>query len=73
MNGWAYAAGLNALTSGVVIVAVKVMINSAVKRFERQVDLEREDRIRVDADIWSAFNEHGHKGFDGNDSRVTRG
>ncbi len=72
MDGWAYVAGLNALTSGVVIVAVKVMINSTVKRFEKQADLEREDRIRVDADIWSAFNEHGHKGFSGNNARVTK-
>ena len=72
MDGWAYVAGANALTSAVVIGAVKWMISSAVKRFERQVDIEREDRIRIDNELWSAVNDHGHKGLNGNDAKVTR-
>ncbi len=72
MDGWTYIAGLNVAMSGTVIVAVKMIVNSAVKRFEKQADLEREDRIRTVADLWGAFNDHGHKGLDSNGSMVTR-
>ena len=58
--------------STVVIYAVKKIIESNIKRIERQITLEREDRIKGDGDMWTAFDKHGHKGLDGNDARVTR-
>lgn len=61
MDGWVYVAGVNAAMSTVVIVAVKMIVGSAMRRFEKQAD-----------DLWSAVNEHGHKGLDGNDAKVTR-
>ena len=61
MDGWTYVAGANTIMSGVIIVAVKMIISSAVKRFEKQTDA-----------LWHALNEHGHKGLDGNNAKVTR-
>lgn len=61
MDGWAYVAGANAVTSAVVIVAVKMIVGSAVKSFEKQTD-----------SLWNAINEHGHKGLNGNNAKVTR-
>ena len=68
MDGWMYIAGANAIMNGVVILAVKSMISSTIKR----VETERDDRIRIDNELWSAVNAHGHKGLDGNDAKVTR-
>jgi len=53
----AYVAGMNV----VEIAAVKMMISSAVKRFDKRTD-----------ELWSAINTHGHKGLDGNNAKVTR-
>lgn len=61
MDGWLYVAGANAAMNMFVIAAVKVIVGSAVKRFEKQTDA-----------LWSAVNEHGHKGLDGNNAKVTR-
>lgn len=61
MDGWIYVAGANAAMNVVVITAVKIIIGSAVKRFEKQTD-----------ELWSAVNTHGHKGLNGNDAKVTR-
>jgi len=61
MDGWTYIAGANAVTSAVIIVAVKMIVGSAVRRFEKQTD-----------SLWKAVNEHGHKGLDGNNAKVTR-
>ena len=61
MDGWVYVAGANAAMNAVIIVAVKMIVGSAVKRFEKQTDT-----------LWDAINKHGHKGLDGNDAKVTR-
>ena len=61
MDGWAYIAGANAVMNGVVIAAVKIIVSSAAKRSEKQTDA-----------LWHAVNEHGHKGLDGNNAKVTR-
>ena len=53
----AYVTGMNVI----VIAAVKMIISSAVKRFDKRTD-----------ELWSAVNAHGHKGLDGNDAKVTR-
>ena len=52
-----YVAGMNVL----VVAAVKMIVSSAVKRFDKRTD-----------DLWSALHTHGHKGLDGNDAKVTR-
>lgn len=72
MDGWVYVAGLNVMVGGGVIAAVKIIVSSAVKGFEKRVDTERDDRIRIDNELWRAVNDHGHKGLDGNDAKVTR-
>lgn len=61
MDGWVYVAGVNAAMNLVVIAAVKMIVGSAVKRFEEQTD-----------DLWCAVNKHGHKGLNGNNAKVTR-
>ena len=68
MDGWAYVAGINVVTSGVIVAAMKIIFGSTIKRIET----ERDDRIRIDNELWHAVNEHGHKGLDGNDAKVTR-
>jgi len=53
----AYVTGMNII----VIAAVKIIVGSAVKRFDKRTD-----------ELWSAINTHGHKGLNGNDAKVTR-
>lgn len=53
----AYMAGMNII----VIAAVKLIVSSAVKRFDKRTD-----------ELWAAINTHGHKGLDGNNAKVTR-
>ena len=53
----AYVAGMNII----VIAAVKMIVSSAVKRFDKRTD-----------DLWNAIHTHGHKGLNGDDAKVTR-
>lgn len=65
-------AGINTITLGIVVYAVKKTINSCLDGMEKRLDSEREDRIKIDNALWDAVNRHGHKGLSGNDARVTR-
>jgi len=64
--------GVNTLTLGVVLFAVKKIVNSSIKGLEKRLDNEKDDRVKIDNELWTAVNKHGHKGLDENGSRVTR-
>lgn len=66
------SAAMYGAVSGVTIYATKKIIGSAVKGLSERIDREREDRLRVEGELWDAVNSHGHKGLDGNDARVTK-
>ena len=75
MNGATYlvaSASVNTVALGVVVYAVKKIVNAALRGFELRIDTERDDRVKIDNELWSAVNSHGHKGLNGDDSRVTR-
>jgi len=65
-------AAINGVSLVVVIYAVKSIINGTVEGLSTQIEREREDRMKVNNDLWRAFNSHGHKGLDSNGSKVTR-
>ena len=54
--------------SGITIFATKKIIKTAIKGLSDRIDTEREDRLRVETELWA----HGHKGLDGNNARVTK-
>ena len=64
--------GVNTLTLGVVLFAVKKIVNTSIKGLEKRLDNEKDDRVKIDNELWTAVNKHGHKGLDENGSRVTR-
>jgi len=66
------AASVNGITLGVVLFAIKRIVNSSLKGLEKRLDTERDDRVKIDNELWSAVNSHGHKGLDENNARVTR-
>ena len=66
------ATSANGLALGVVIFAVKKIITASLKGLEKRLDTERDDRVKVDNELWRAVNSHGHKGLDENNARVTR-
>jgi len=63
---------VNGIALGVVIFAVKKIITTSLKALERRLDCEKDDRVKVDNELWAAVNSHGHKGLDENNARVTR-
>jgi hypothetical protein len=67
-----FAAVANSIALGVVVFAVKKIVNTAINGLGRRLDTEREDRIKEDDEIWGAINKHGHKGLDVDGSKVTR-
>ena len=58
--------------SGVTIYATKKIIGSAVKGLSGRIDREREDRLRIEGELRTAANSHGHVGLKGNNAKVTR-
>jgi len=66
------AVSANSIALGVVAFAVKKIVNTAMKGLEKRLDTERDDRVKIDNELWAAVNSHGHKGLDGDDARVTR-
>ena len=58
--------------SGITIFATKKIIGTAIKGLTGRIDQEREDRLRVNKDLWKAANTHGHAGLKGNNAKVTR-
>lgn len=64
--------GVNTLTLGIVLFAVKKIVNTSIKGLETRLDNEKDDRVKIDNELWSAVNSHGHKGLDKEGSRVTR-
>lgn len=66
------ATGVNGITLGVVLFAVKKIINTSLKGLEQRLDCEKDDRVKIDNELWSAVNSHGHKGLTKNNARVTR-
>jgi len=66
------ATSANGLALGVVIFAVKKIVNTSIKGLEKRLDTEKDDRVKIDNELWTAVNKHGHKGLDKNGSRVTR-
>jgi len=58
--------------SGITIFATKKIIGTAIKGLTGRIDQEREDRLRVNKDLWKAANTHGHAGLKGNNARVTK-
>jgi len=66
------AAGANSVALAVVVFAVKKIVNTAMKGLGQRLDTERDDRIKIDNELWTAVNSHGHKGLNGNNARVTR-
>ena len=65
-------AGMQAAVSGVTIYATKKIIGTAIKGLTGRIDQERDDRLRVEKDLWKAANTHGHAGLKGNNAKVTR-
>jgi hypothetical protein len=66
------AASANSVALGVVVFAVRKIVNTAINGIGKRLDTEREDRIKIDNELWSAVNSHGHKGLNGDDAKVTR-
>jgi len=66
------ATGTNTVALGVVLFAVKKIVNNSIKGLEKRLDNEKDDRVKIDNELWTAVNKHGHKGLDKNGSRVTR-
>jgi len=66
------AATANGAALGIVIFAVKKIVNTAMNGLGKRLDDEREDRVKIDNELWSAVNKHGHKGLNGDDALVTR-
>ena len=64
--------GMQAAFSVVTIFATKKIIGTAIKGLTGRIDQEREDRLRVNKDLWKAANTHGHAGLKGNNARVTK-
>jgi len=65
-------AGANGVALGIVVFAVKKIVNTAMNGIGKRLDDERDDRIKIDNELWKAVNSHGHKGLDEDGSRVTR-
>ena len=63
---------VNGIALGVVVFAVRKIITTSLKGLEKRLDTERDDRVKVDNELWKAVNSHGHKGLDANGARVTR-
>ena len=66
------SAAMYGAVSGVTIYATKKIISSAIKGLSARINLEREDRLRVEKALWEAANTHGHAGLKGNNAKVTR-
>ena len=66
------AATANGVALGIVIFSVKKIVNTAMNGLGKRLDDEREDRVTIDNELWTAVNKHGHKGLNGDDARVTR-
>ena len=66
------AATANGVALGIVVFAVKKIVNTAMNGIGMRLDTEREDRITIDNELWAAVNKHGHKGLNGDNARVTR-
>ena len=74
MDGVTIIIASGAISGGfttVMIYAVKKIIESNIKRIEKQLTIERDDRIKSDDQLQKDIRRHGHKGLDGNDARVT--
>jgi hypothetical protein len=50
------AASANSVALGVVVFAVRKIVNTAINGIGKRLDTEREDRIKIDNELWSAVN-----------------
>lgn len=66
------AVGVNTLALSVVLFAVKKIVTTACNGIQKNIDAEKDERVAIDNELWSAVNSHGHKGLNENDARVTR-
>lgn len=66
---------VNGVFLGIAIWAIKSMITSFQAAIKDTVDTLKKavDKLECeDKEIWEALNDHGHKGLDGDQNKVTR-